>query len=53
MLKAEYEAAIPSEVTTKVEAALAASMVAMKEQLEERFAAQEQALLAKIAALGG
>ena len=51
LLKAEYEAAIPSEVTTKVEAALAASMEAMKEQLEERFAAQEKALLAKIAAI--
>lgn len=50
-LKAEYEAAIPEEVTTKVEAALAASMEAMREQLEERFAAQEEALLAKIAAL--
>jgi len=51
LLKAEYEAAIPSEVTTKVQEALAASMEAMKEQLEEKFAAQEEALLAKIAAL--
>jgi hypothetical protein len=51
LLKAEYEAAIPSEVTTKVQEALAASMEAMREQLEEKFAAQEEALLAKIAAL--
>lgn len=50
-LKAEFEAAIPEEVTTKVESSLAAAMEAMKEQLEERFAAQEEALLAKIAAL--
>jgi hypothetical protein len=34
-----------------VQEALAASMEAMKEQLEEKFAAQEEALLAKIAAL--
>ena len=34
-----------------MEAALVASMEAMREQLEERFAAQEEALLAKIAAL--
>ena len=50
-LRAEFEAAIPEEVTTKVESSLAAAMEAMKEQLEERFAAQEEALLAKIAAL--
>ena len=51
LLKAEYEAASPSEVTTKVQEDLAASMEAVKEQLEEEFAAQEEALLAKIAAL--
>jgi len=50
-LKAEYEAAMPEEVTTKVAEVLAASMAQMKEELEAKFAEQEQTLLAKIAAL--
>lgn len=50
-LKAEYEAAIPEEVSAKVEEVLAKSMAQMKEELETKFAEQEEGLLAKIAAL--
>lgn len=50
-LTAEYEAAIPEEVSSKVEEVLAASMAKMKEELETKFAEQEEGLLAKIAAL--
>ena len=50
-LKAEYEAAIPEEVSSKVEEALAKSMAQMKEELETKFAEQEEGLLAKISAL--
>lgn len=50
-LKAEYEAAIPEEVSSKVEEALARSLPQMKEALEMKFAEQEDGLLAKIAAL--
>lgn len=50
-LTAEYEAAIPEEVTSKVEEVLAKSLAQMKEELQTKFAEQEEALLAKIAAL--
>jgi len=50
-LAAEYETAIPEEVSAKVEEVLAKSLARMKEELETKFAEQEEGLLAKIAAL--
>lgn len=50
-LKEEYESAIPSEVTDKVQEAVAKELEALRAAMEEKYLSQEAMMLEKIEAL--